>query len=193
VSRDPIGERGGLNLLAFTMNKTINAIDLFGLTNEHPDFPVQDPYWGHGGDFERPPFKQPFPQNGFAVIGTDNRVGGSVGKTLLFLGIDHVDIVYEGKIVYVGAGGGTERWYPKYLFVNNVWPLNKSRFGKLKYGTNDKCLKCKDASDSDILECLRSRKPNFSMNCHGDLQSAEKDCCLKGFRSGTSTLAPYWN
>jgi len=171
ISRDLIEEDGGLNLYEHVANNSITHIDVLGLSQTKPTIP----------------------QTGFAVIANVVEIESIVGKILQTLGIDHVDITYNGSVIYVGAHGGIARQYPKSKIVNNVYPLQKKRFGYLKYGTSGKCTKCKDATDSQITQCLKQREPNLGMNCQGDVQGATKDCCLKGFRTFVSTVFPYWD
>jgi RHS repeat-associated protein len=44
MSRDPIGERGGINEYAFVANNSVNTFDILGLTPP-PDFPVDVERW----------------------------------------------------------------------------------------------------------------------------------------------------
>ena len=112
------------------------------------------------------------------------------GRLLQVIGIDHVDVMYNGTVVYVGKGGGMERRGRQYQYGQDIYPLRKSSSGKMKYGKKSPCLNCKDATDSDILDCLNSRKSSAGKNCQGDVQDAVGDCCLSGFRSIVGTFFP---
>ena len=171
INRDLIEEDGGLNLYEYVVNNSVLQVDALGLSQTKPTIP----------------------QTGFAVIANVVEIESVVGKILQTLGVDHVDITYNGAVIYVGAHGGIARQNPKSKIVNNVYPLQKRRSGYLKYGTSDKCLKCKNATDSQVVQCLQKRKPNLGMNCQGDVQGAASDCCLTGFRTFVSTVFPYWD
>ena len=53
LSRDPIGEQGGLNLYGFVGNNPVNKRDLLGLANKDVPFLFVSYY--------REPLKTPFP------------------------------------------------------------------------------------------------------------------------------------
>jgi len=91
------------------------------------------------------------------------------------LGIDHVDIAYNGEVAYVGMGGGAGRGGRKVQETDSQWQLAKNRSGSLKFGK--KCS-CTEATDADILDCLKKRLASAGKNCQGDVQDALKDCCL---------------
>jgi hypothetical protein len=117
--------------------------------------------------------------SGFSVTGTV--INDWYGKALQAIGIDHVDIAYNGAVIYVGKGGGAERFAQKYApGTYKEWPLTKSTSGKLKYGNTKVC--CQNATDQQIIECLQKRTPTGS-NCQGDVMDALSDCCLSGYSS----------
>jgi hypothetical protein len=111
------------------------------------------------------------------------------GGFLQFLGIDHVDIAYNGTVVYVGKGGNRgERLGANYQVTNHVYRLTKKTSGYMKVGPKKGCIKCAEAKDSDILEALNGRPGSPGKNCQGDVQDAVDEVCLSGF----STLVGSW-
>ena len=186
LSRDPIGERGDLKLYGFVKNDPINKWDYLGLCPE--GF-----YWSWSANMclpkPPPPLPVSIPEVGFAVIADEIDPDMLEAKVLNLLGVYHVDITYNGTVVYVGAGGGPNRWRPDNKFVSTVYPLSIRSSGTLRYGKAG--LKCKCATESDILECLRAKQRHRGWNCQGDVQEAVDKCCLSGFRTVVSTMF-YW-
>ena len=165
LSQDPLNQaeiREGPNLYSYVQNLPVSMTDVLGLASLQP-------------------------KSNFAVLGSQIQTG--YGGLLQSLGIDHVDISYNGTVVYVGSGGGVARKGTRVsdYKTRSVSPLFKSQSGMLKYGPN-KC--CKDATDGDIIQCLQKRQRNTSRNCQGDVADAISDCCLGGWSSFVSITAP---
>jgi len=186
LNRDPIGEEGGLNEYGFVGNDPVNKWDYLGLCPE--GF-----YWSWSANMclpkPPPPLPVLIPEDGFAVIANEIDPDMLEAKVLNLLGVYHVDITYNGTVVYVGAGGGPNRWRPDNKFVSTVYPLSVRSSGTLRYGKAG--LKCKCATESDILECLRAKQRHRGWNCQGDVQEAVDNCCLSGFHTVVSTMF-YW-
>ena len=177
-NRDPIGERGSINLYDFVGNNPVTQFDPLGL-QYGPGYPMPPGY----------PWPPPPPPTAFSVVGTEINVD-VIGALLQAMGVDHVDIAYNGSVIYVGKGGAAGRMGQKYPKTNHTYPLSKRTTGELKYGKNAKCLKCKDATEADVLDCLQKRPPTPGANCQGDVQGAVGDCCLSGFTTIVGTFFP---
>jgi hypothetical protein len=206
ISRDPIGEWSVLSgLLRFTSplkvrrllswlgqqppylsvyNRPIDHFDpdgLYGNPVSGPDGPVgpSDPY----PNYPTVPYLV-----GFIVLGSEIELW--FGGLLQWAGFDHVDIAYNGTVVYLGRGGGVDRMGRNYVARDSVYPLNKKTWGHMMSGKKAPCLKCKDANDSDILDCLQSRSPREGRNCQGDVEDATGECCLSGWHTIVGSLFP---
>ncbi|MFA7054482.1 MAG: RHS repeat-associated core domain-containing protein [Kiritimatiellia bacterium] len=190
LSRDPIGEQGGLNLYGFAGNDPVNRWDVLGKYVWSP-WPGTGPWYDTNMSEPTSPTYATIPDKGFAVIGEEVNPMAPASEILNQCGAYHVDITYNGKVIYVGVRGGEDRYNPRSSrLVEAVYHLQKRRSGSLNFG--QKKLKCKCARDADIISCLSERPPNYSMNCQGDVQEATDDCCLTGFRTWASTLFWWW-
>ena len=194
ISRDPVEEEGGPNLYGFVGNRAISIVDTDGrqwfAPPGSPPGGWNAPPNSIAGPPKPPPHQHDPCANGFCVVGSliEQQVGA---RLLQIIGIQHVDIFYNGHMVYLGRGGGDDRLDSKRTFVGfDTYPLSKAASGHLKYGATP-CKKCPEATDADILDCLRKRKPSPGTNCQGDVQDATRDCCLRGFRTWVSTFF-YW-
>jgi hypothetical protein len=123
---------------------------------------------------------------GFSVEAT--KINAWYGSVLQWVGIAHVDIAYNDQVIYVGKGGGAERFHMTYAKDSvTAYPLTKlSCAHKLKYGATNVC--CQNATDQQIIECLQKRHPSAGKNCQGDVMDAISDCCLSGY----STIIGNW-
>jgi hypothetical protein len=178
LSRDPIGEKGGGNLYEFALNVPTDSVDADGRVPYPPWWPWWEHRWRHA---------PPDPRLGFHVVGSviEERCGG----VLQAVGIDHVDIAYNGRVVYVGRGGAVGRWGNTYTVANKDYRLSVRSSGNMRYGRRASCP-CKNATDSDVLDCLNNRRQVPGRNCQGDVQDAVGDCCLSGFKTLVGTLFP---
>ena len=184
LSRDPLEEQGGENLYGFCSGDPLSTVDRNGLDNfstngvgstqQNSTTSVSAPYTGTYFD------------TGFKVVGSE--IDEWYGKILQFVGIDHVDIAYNGQVIYVGRGGAEVRKGARYKVTNHTYALSKKTSGTMKIGKKANCLKCSEAKDSDILEALRSRKPSSGKNCQGDVQDAVDEVCLSGFKTIVGTF-----
>jgi RHS repeat-associated protein len=189
ISRDPIQERGGVNLYGMVRNSPVNQWDLLGLAGE--SIPIEPYLAGYNLTMMQPIFvypekKQQDCSSGFCVVG--DTIQTWYGGAFAMLGIEHVDITYNGQVVYVGRGGAASRLNDEYKKIRSSYPQSRRSDGTMRFGDKAGCLKCKDATDADILNCLRKRPPSAGRNCQGDVQDATGDCCLSGFRTFTSTF-----
>ncbi|AHF93189.1 type IV secretion protein Rhs [Opitutaceae bacterium TAV5] len=186
LSRDPIEEEGGGNLYGMMGNDLISHLDYLGLQMFGEPGTMYNPIPELPDKFKNPP--PPDCSSGFCVVGTT--IEDWFGKMLQVLGVDHVDIAYNGSVVYVGRGGRAGRIGTEYIKTTRVYQLSKRDNGYLKYGNGDGCMPCKKATNSDILSCLSKRKPVSGRNCQGDVQDAVGDCCLTGFMTLVGSLFP---
>jgi len=164
LSRDPIGEKGGVNLHGYCANNSIDLFDILGLSPSTNSC-----------------------ANGFCVVGST--IEDWYGSMLQVIGIDHVDIAYNGHVIYVGKGGGLGRMGREFQKNSRTVLLSKTGSGMMKSGKKTGC-KCKDMLDSDIQDCLQNRKASAGKNCQGDVQDAQSDCCLSGYRTLVGTFFP---
>ena len=79
VSRDPIGERGGLNLYGFVGNNPTSRVDVYGLMDFHWYNPISWFWPGYGGPTYSPPLPIPDPYTYGAMHGIDNDFNGLTG------------------------------------------------------------------------------------------------------------------
>jgi len=189
LSRDPIAEKGGPNLYGMVRNSPVNQWDLLGLAGE--SLPIEPYLAGYNLTMMQPIFvypekKQQDCSSGFCVVG--DTIQTWYGGAFEMLGIEHVDITYNGQVIYVGRGGAASRLNAEYKKTRSSYPQSRRSDGTMRFGDKAGCLKCKDATDADILNCLRKRPPSAGRNCQGDVQDATGDCCLSGFRTFTSTF-----
>ena len=181
ISRDQIEENGGANLYGFAGNDPIGRIDGLGNYSIGAGYGVLPlPH------YQSPP--GPTPGAGFNVVGTT--INDWFGKVLQVIGIDHVDIAYNGSVVYIGKGGGIGRMGANYPKTNHVYSLTKKMTGTMRAGPKKYCLKCQEASDADILEALQSRHASSGKNCQGDVQDAVDEVCLAGFKTIVGSFFP---
>jgi RHS repeat-associated protein len=185
LSRDPLAEDGSDNLYASVANDPVDQVDPFGLYG--------NPVSGPGGPVGPGSPVYPNPGDPYGYF-TGFHVIGSViqewyGRVLQAVGIDHVDIAYNGTVVYVGRGGAVGRWGNRYTVDNRNYPLSVRTTGNMRYGQRAPCP-CRGATDADILDCLSKRRIIAGRNCQGDVQDAVGDCCLSGFRTLVGSLFP---
>jgi RHS repeat-associated protein len=99
------------------------------------------------------------------------------------LGLQHVDIFYNGQIAYGGFGAKGNN-YAK----GKKHQLNRKNTGEIMWGKG-KGMPCSCAGDMVILACLKNRPVNPSgrkydgieNSCHQDVEGAQEDCCLGGW------------
>ncbi len=96
-NRDPIEEKGGLNLSIFVNNDPVNRWDNLGLC-------PKGFYWSSTANMclpkPPPPLPVSIPQTGFAVIANIVEIESVAGKILQMIGVDHVDIIPPPKNNY---------------------------------------------------------------------------------------------
>jgi hypothetical protein len=128
--------------------------------------------------------------NGFCVRGS--AINNFYGQIAQSAGIDHVDIAYNGGVIYVGRGGGAERIYQTVQLGDKTWPLSIKGSGELQHGNfkGCPCKSKKNIPDEFIVNCLKNRKKSPGKNCQGDVQDAVNECCLKGYTSTVGTFFP---
>ena len=173
INRDPMAERGGSNLLCFVRNNPVRRIDPFGL--------IDDFGYDSGTDYTPPPNNSNVDcSRGFCVIGSDINAETLVERALAAAGVDHVDISYNGKVVFVGMGGGVDR------ATEDVTKGNRRRTqlsirekGTHRAGFAKDCP-CKAATPTSILDCIKKYKFGGS-NCQGSVKSVIDACCLEGW------------
>ncbi len=201
ISRDPVGENNDINLFDtsipelnyyhMVLNNTLYYVDPLGLYQYNGANPP-DLKEAEQKKLEREKKRGSSCKKGFCVIGSE--IEDKLGEVVLYLGIEHVDISYNGVIEYVGARGGAGRAYRKVKENNSMYPLSIAKTGTLLYGKkkNQCCSALKEAEkDDDILDCLKNHKQKSNVNCQGDVKNAVKSCCLKGFNSFVSKFF-YW-
>ncbi|MEP2775846.1 MAG: RHS repeat-associated core domain-containing protein [Luteolibacter sp.] len=175
LNRDPIGERGGINLYSFVHNSPINRYDRLGLMGEE--------FW---------------------VVGTNVRADGDddetssqkfqrkVGNTL---GIDHVDLYYgqttaAAQLIVGFAPRSME--FPEYNndISDREWSKKLDRDNdkekKLKWGDyTGKTCDC--VTDAMRINCLLASPHPQAPHCSGsndcqtDIKFATQGCCLSGY------------
>ncbi len=179
LNRDPIEERGGINLYAVCKNNMISGVDAFGLVysiyairaDAHLKTSRENKDYGHE----------------WLEVG-GNTFGwwpkGFVSGNLL------IDVLFgvEGEI----NRGFPQDPYSSVKVVVTVWDTLQRKTGELHAGDN-KGKKCKCASGSDIENCLKAFAGNYSgkwsllRSCRTFSKEALSGCCLKKGRSYTFT------
>jgi RHS repeat-associated protein len=120
-------------------------------------------------------------KKGFYVVATT--IKEWYGGVAAFLGVAHVDITYNGTVIYVGQGGLDSRLdNPPDGMVHKHFPLTIKKSDKLKHGEYKDCP-CKNVKDEHVLDCIHSKPKNPRKNCQGDVHEAVVDCCLSGYSS----------
>ena len=181
LSRDPLEEKGALNLFGFCQNDPVLIIDKDG--REIGSICSVCGQYYVGTHVCPTPLETP---TGFSVVGTDIS-REIVGAMLQAIGVDHVDITFNGRVVYNGNGGAAGRYGALYLTTNHTYPLSIRSQGVMQYGCMARCP-CRGASEDDVLSCISHRPHTSGGNCQGDVQQAVNDCCLSGFGTIVGTF-----
>jgi RHS repeat-associated protein len=162
ITRDPIGEKGGVNLYEFVSNSAVNQWDFFGLVG--PVDPWDPPI--------RPPTK-PISQYpaGFSICQRNIQKDGScdcgAGIADAFGG-EHNYLQYvgsDGKKWGYGWGGGSKAGQ-EIAFNPNSCQSCKRGSGLLKHGSGQGKAG-NDASDDEIKDCIKKHPPSKSYNALG--------------------------
>ena len=176
ANRDPIGEKGGLNLYGFVRNSPIEFYDAFGTDSWPPVIPPSVPYL--------PPYVAPrvpqYPQ-GFSLCQRDlqkdsscdcpTMVGNALGGEHSYL--QHVDSEGNRWGWGFGRGGTVEELH---FDPNSCKPCRRS--GTLPGGKS-----AANASVEEIEDCIKNTKPSdsygtFRYNCRDWAKEAAKKCGL---------------
>jgi len=199
LNRDPIEEQGGYNIYGFVGNGGVNGYDYLGmLGNVDCDTPCEEQCRGQRGtcirrcrNRQRAAFchRHRLIQScldGFCVVGSTMEING--GDTLQQIGFVHVDIHYNGWLVYTGEGGGTGRagrnledpqFFHTYRYMVK---LNFRTRGEFQWGDAAGCPCKTHATDESIISCLAAKQLTPGCrNCQGDVLDATQECCLSGF------------
>jgi RHS repeat-associated protein len=188
LNRDPMQERGGLNLYSLLGNDSVNRLDSFGLFTNRGR--------GEGGGPEMPyPSNpaNPYPE-GFAMCQRNVAVDGpsdSVGKCCNSFGGEHTYLQYvrtlpppyQGPPFVWGWGfsGGTKTVREKAFNPSHCKSCSKNG-SSLMYGSGAG-KSSTSASDIEIRDCIMNRKPTRRYSfptyvCTDWAEEAAKDCGL---------------
>ena len=176
ISRDPIAERGGLNLYGFLGNDGVAGLDPLG--REEYQFMVA------GTDVQ--------PEGG-ADETKKERYERKIASSTPF--IVHVDLYYGKKTqaaLLVQGFAHRDLELPKYdKDISNrsyLKVLKKSNEGVIAWG-GYKDTKCNCATDAMLVNCLLA-SPNpkcahspGTNDCQTDIQHAIRGCCLTGYEA----------
>ncbi len=186
LNRDPLGEKGGINLYGFVANSPVNWVDADGQAiMPMPSMPYYPPYI--------PPPPPQYPE-GFAMCQRDVAVDGPsdvTGKCCNSFGGQHTYLQYvntpkppEQGPTYVwgwGFSGGTRTKSERHFDPSSCKPCKKNGNG-LKFGSG--AGKASDkATDDEIRDCIMNRKPTRPYSfpryvCTDWAKEAAKDCGL---------------
>jgi len=124
---------------------------------------------------------------GFVVIRSDTRIDGITGDCLNFMGWLHVDVYHDGEQVRLGMAGGIERSLECPITDKILWldvdVVSLQRLAgkyRLEAGKAEGTC-CKDATDQEIVDCLRHYPTAGHTNCQDDVSNATTGCCLEGY------------
>jgi hypothetical protein len=186
LNRDPIAERGGMNLYAFVGNDPIDAIDPLGMEKlssitikrKHVKWlallkqalgkdPGPEDIYGHWWIVFDGESYGWWPKDKVGLVGTVTGVPGELNGQTSFGGSPTQD-------PHHGDSGETE--FNPY----------KQNFGKLKYGSK---VKCCAATEAEIKDCAREFAKAYSgnwsypwgQNCHSFQRGMMNACCMKRF------------
>lgn len=197
LSRDPIGELGGLNQHGFVSADPVNRLDGLGLAVQPvsippwpPPIPPSVPYWPP----PPPPPPEPYPE-GFAMCSRGVAVDGAsdvAGKCCNSFGGEHTYLQYvstpprpeEGPPFVWGWGfsGGTTAAGENHFDATSCKRCTKNG-SSLKFGSGSG-KPGSSATDDEIRDCIMNRKPSRRYTfpfyvCTDWAKEAAKDCGLK--------------
>ena len=197
-SRDPIAERGGLNLYGFVANDGVNRWDYLGMASEtfnsitvkrkqvrwvailrsqlgkKPDNSREDPYGHWWLEFDGESYGW-WPADGVGLIETVAGVPGRLNGTNGMHAIGQATATRDGH----HGDSAEESFHPK----RRTGFLSR---GKLEFGNNEGD-DCNCATEDQIKDCLKKFAQQYSgnwsypwgQNCHSFQKAALKSCCLK--------------
>jgi RHS repeat-associated protein len=178
-NRDPIGERGGLNLYGFVVNNPLTRFDALGLQwPGYPDWPQKPP----------PPKPPKYPK-GFALCQRNIQKDGSCDCPAIFanaIGGEHAYMQYvddEGN--KWGYGFGEPGTAPEKHFDPNSCKPCKKTGGTLKHGSGSGKAGS-GATDDEIKDCIKYHPPSKDYkawgknryNCKDWAEEAAANCGL---------------
>ena len=187
LSRDPIEERGGLNLYGFVGNDPILLVDALGL--EYPVFPViGNPYTPQYSN--NPQIPPQYPQ-GFSLCQRNIQKDGSCdcpASVANALGGQHTYVQYVsqpevGPPWLWGYGfSGPAGTKSELHFNPSSCKSCKKSSGSLKFGSGAG-KSGSSASDLEIRDCIEKSKPTapydkFGYNCKAWAKQAASNCGL---------------
>lgn len=191
LSRDPIGEKGGLNLQAFVHNRPVNHYDRLGLYGHSDQCYEACVATGHdpkycervcstGGGSAGDDCGIEIHQSPFCLIGGGN--GGQLGHTWLTWGGGETGEVADCPANYIN--GQKSKCQKRY--INNKWKTISVDSGTFRVG--DQTRSCASANCEAIKDCLIQQMTELcppgsfdlkNNNCRQFVDRAMSNCCLK--------------
>ncbi len=129
ISRDPIEERGGLNLYAFVNNDPVNHWDLWGMTNYKIDDSYADPVYTSDKGSEK--WGQYYPPTLNRILGLDIPIYGVRG-VLLFLRLGYPDAAAHLSHYFGNSGTDYPIRLEKMLKVDSARKVYESELNEAK-------------------------------------------------------------
>jgi hypothetical protein len=163
LSRDPIEERGGVNLYSFAVNNPVCVVDIDG--RQYRPWPGHPPY-----EFPEPPPKPPQYPRGFALCQRDIEKDGSCDCPAIFanaIGGEHAYMQHvddEGN--KWGYGFGEPGTAPETHFDPNSCKACKKTGGTLKHGSGSG-KSGSAATDDEIKDCIKDHPPSKDYEAWG--------------------------